>query len=48
MRRRLVVICLGLCLTAGLCYWLVLRSYAVSWALSEQMGAAKRMEGYLP
>ena len=37
MRWRIVGFCLALCLTAALCYGLVLRCQGVSWALSEQM-----------
>src|SRR5262249_23709694 len=37
MRRRVVISCLALGLLAGLCCWLIVRSHAVSWALSQQM-----------
>jgi hypothetical protein len=37
MRRWALIIFSGLCLCAGLGYWLYVRSHAVSWALSGQM-----------
>jgi hypothetical protein len=37
MRRRLVIICFGVCLAAGLFTWFVVRPYRVSMALSEHM-----------
>jgi hypothetical protein len=37
MRRRATVICLSLCVMAGLGYWIFLRYFAVPWALSAQM-----------
>jgi hypothetical protein len=37
MRRWVIVICLGLCLTAGFCCWLALRPENLSLVLSKQM-----------